>query len=81
VLVSAAPRQFIVTSDDQFDAALADPAAFGVRYLVVPGPGGSDAVNRAYPSLYVDGAGIAQLDARVRGGPLGAEWRVYAVNP
>lgn len=85
VLASDAPRQFVVTSDEEFEAALADPAAFGVRYFVVPdpsiGPGGADAVNRAYPSLYADGAGIAELEEQVTGGPLTVEWRVYALNP
>lgn len=85
VLVSEAPQQFIVTSDDEFEAALADPATFGVRYFVVPdptiGPGRADAVNRAYPSLYADGAGIAELEQRVPGGPFTVEWRVYALNP
>ena len=77
VLQSDRPRQFIITSDRDFTRALADPAAFGVRYIVVPKNSGYatlDALNRAYPMLYADGAGF---------GPLAFDsdlWRVYQVD-
>ena len=38
---------------------------FAARYLLVPAKGGYgdlDALNRAYPSLFADGAGLASLE-------------------
>jgi Dolichyl-phosphate-mannose-protein mannosyltransferase len=65
VVNSDNPHQFVITPDRDFKAVLADPAAFGVRYLLVPPPdrelGELDAINRQYPSIYADGAGIATL--------------------
>jgi hypothetical protein len=47
-------ERYVITTDRDFERALADPVAFGVKYLLVPAAGGNaglDAVNRAYPSI------------------------------
>ncbi|HYM83184.1 MAG TPA: hypothetical protein VEY67_03410, partial [Candidatus Dormibacteraeota bacterium] len=78
ILQSSHPRQFVITSDRDFDAALQSPQAFGVRYFVVPedvGYAKLDAVNRAYPELYRTGGGIAHLVRTFSEG--GTSWRVY----
>lgn len=46
---SAHPSTFLVTSDDGFDAALADPAGHGIRYVLRNDSGGVDAVRTRYP--------------------------------
>jgi hypothetical protein len=86
VLDSQHPDQFVITSDRDFQAALADPAASGIQYVLVPPPdaplGRLDATNRAYPTMYDSGAGIAQLvqpfhdvsDYRY-------DWRLYRIVP
>lgn len=80
VLQSARPRQFVITSDRDFQAVLADPRQFDARYLVVPPDyGGHDAINRAYPGIYASGSGIATLAAEFQEG--GFRWRVYALRP
>ncbi|MEP6697441.1 MAG: hypothetical protein ABJA34_11275 [Pseudonocardiales bacterium] len=82
VVVSAQhPRRFIIDRDRDFQAALADPASFHVRYILVTS-GYQDAVSRAYPTLYSDGANIATLvhtwpDSRSRG----IIFRLYHVKP
>jgi hypothetical protein len=79
VLQSRDPAQFVITTDRDFAPALADPAAFGVRYLLVSTPAGLgqiDAVNRTYPGLYWTGNGIAEL-VRQFGDGTGAAWRLY----
>jgi hypothetical protein len=65
ILASSQPKKFVITNDRDFQPVLADPIAFHVPYLLVPesgaGYGSLDAINRAYPSLYADGAGFATL--------------------
>ena len=61
---SAHPHQFVITSDRDFQQVLADPVTFRAHYLLLPPPGGYgdlDAVTRAYPSLYDQGAKGARL--------------------
>lgn len=79
---STHPRTFVVTSDRDFQEALADPVTFRVRYIVVPDPvqGSLDAVNRAYPTLYRDGAGIATLLREFVNAGDWPTWRVYRVD-
>ena len=81
ILQSRDPRQFVITSDRDFQAAVQAPAAFGIRYLVVPDDVGYaklDALNRAYPGLYETGAGIASLVRTFSEN--GAAWRIYDVG-
>jgi hypothetical protein len=62
-LNSANTRQFNVTSDYDFKAALNRPWEFGVTYLVVSNPASTDAdaINIRYPTLWNDGAGFSKL--------------------
>jgi hypothetical protein len=81
VMSSAHPRQFVITSDLDFPAAVADPAGHGVRYLLVPAPelGRADALRARWPTLYEDGAGIATLVRTFNGAYFG-DWRLYRVR-
>jgi hypothetical protein len=82
VLQSAHPDWFVITPDRDFAQVLADPASFGVRYLVVIGTGGEgalDALNRAYPTLYATGAGFATLVGEFHEGGT-AGWRLYRLD-
>jgi hypothetical protein len=83
ILQTGRPRQFVITNDRDFQAVLADPATFGARYLLVPQRGGFgdlDALNRAYPSLYAGGAGIASLEHEFNE-PGCPRFRLYRVAP
>lgn len=51
VAASHNPRQFLITSDDGFDAALADPPAHGIRYLLRNEHGGVDTVRTRWADL------------------------------
>lgn len=84
VVSSNNPKQFVITSDRDFQSILADPSATGVRYILVPKPGvlaDADAVNRHYPGFYESGDGFATL---VREYPTqgvnGRNWRLYRIN-
>lgn len=80
-LASDNPKQFLVTSDYDFTAALNRPWDFGVRYILVSNPAGNaakDAITERYPSMWGDGAGIGTL-AHIAG-PTGQEWRLYRVD-
>ena len=59
-LSSERPKQFVITSDYDFVAALNRPWDFGIRYIVVTDPGHNvpDAINRRYPTMWSDGAGV-----------------------
>jgi hypothetical protein len=79
VLRSLRPRQFVITNDRDFAAILADPPTFGARYLLAPARGGYgdlDALNRAYPRLFADGAGFASLEHQFDG-PGCPQFRLY----
>jgi hypothetical protein len=81
VLQSGHPRQFVITPDRDFQRILADPATFAARYLLVPfGSGYSslDAVGRAYPTMFHDGAGIARRVAEFGSGIFA--WRLYRLD-
>ncbi len=82
VLASKRPKQFVITNDRDFGRVLADPAIFHARYLMPPPPGGYgdlDALNRTYPSLYEDGAGMATLAHEFTGAGCPA-FRLYRVD-
>lgn len=84
VLHSREPRQFVITPDRDFIAVLNDPATFGVRYLLVPPPdvalGELDAINRQYPGIYEDGAGIATMVKEFKSPSSNLQWRLYRLN-
>ena len=82
-LTSERPRQFVVTSDQDFKAALNRPRLHGVRYVLISNPAISaaqDAVTRRYPSFWYDGAGIATLVLSVDGPDGIQRWRLFRVN-
>jgi hypothetical protein len=79
IMRSGDPRQFVITPDRDFQAILANPVQFGVLYVLVPsGDPGHDAVTRAYPGMYSDGAGVAQLVGEFTRGPFA--WRLYRLD-
>lgn len=77
--------QFVITSDRDFQPILADPEQSTVRYVLVPPNrdlGLLDAVNRAYPSMYENGAGFATLVKQFDDvSDLGTNWRLYRLTP
>jgi 4-amino-4-deoxy-L-arabinose transferase-like glycosyltransferase len=82
VLYSKRPAQFVITSDRDFDAAIADPAAAHVRYLLTVPPdnlGRLEALNHTYPGIYDTGAGIGTLVASAPEGGDRPSWRLYQV--
>jgi hypothetical protein len=81
ILESRNPTQFITTPDRDFQEALLDPVSFGVKYILVPeavGYQSLDAINRAYPGIYDNGAGIAKLVRQFSAG--GNSWRLYSIS-
>ncbi|MCE5291215.1 MAG: glycosyltransferase family 39 protein [Nocardiaceae bacterium] len=79
------PSRFVIPSDRDFVTILNDPARSGVQYLLTVPPSGrgtSDALNRRYPTLYADGAGIALLELEApNDGADQPRWRLYRVMP
>lgn len=82
VLASADPRQFVITSDLDFAAVLARPAAHHVHFLLVPNPAAAphDALVTAYPRLYATGAGIAALVRTWTSTSSNEDWRLYRLD-
>lgn len=62
-LSSENPKQFVITSDYDFKAALNRPWDYQVKYLLVSNPSitGADALNARYRTLWNDGAGFSRL--------------------
>ena len=83
LLASRRPRQFVITSDRDFQPSVAAPRERGIRYLLVPEPAKapSDALERAWPGLYESGAGIARLVAQWKGTSFNGDWRLLRVDP
>jgi hypothetical protein len=84
VLASAHPTQFIITADRDFNQVLADPAGYGVQYLLVPSSdrlGLLDALVRAYPGIYDTGAGLGvRVHQWTQQGDNGQDWRLYRIT-
>jgi len=80
-LSSDHPKQFVITSDYDFSAALNRPWDMGIRYIVATNPRLNipDAVNRRYPELWSTGAGIARLIYSSDGATSDEMFRVYEV--
>lgn len=82
ILGSERPKQFVIPNDRDFKPILADPVTFGASYLFVPNPGDKTSINeinRTYPTLYENGAGIATLakEFKAAGCP---SFRLYRLN-
>jgi len=83
VLQSTNPHQFVITPDRDFDRVVADPLVFGTHFILVPNAQGYaafDAVGRAHPELYKNGAGMATLVREFSGGDASSTWRLYEVT-
>jgi hypothetical protein len=83
ILQSRRPSQFVITPDRDFPAALANPGAYGVRYLVVPTDmvlDQLDALTREYPDLYANGAGMGELVYEASRPDQQWNYRVYEVS-
>lgn len=78
-LSSEHPEQFVITSDYDFAAALNRPWDFGIRYIVVTNPGRNvaDAINRRYPGIWADGAGLGAWVHSTDGSTPDEMFRVY----
>ena len=77
-LSSPNPKRFVVTSDRDFEAAIAEPQRHNVRYFVVPQPvgqGSADRINVLYPGMWDNGSGMAVLEKE-----LGANFRMYRLT-
>ena len=78
LLASHDPEAFVITPDQDFQPALADPGTFHVQYLLVPDPAAAsyDALNVAFPQVYEKGlpGATLQREWKGRGGP---DWRLY----
>jgi len=82
-MASDDPTQYVITSDLDFQQILADPAANGVQYVLIPPPiglGNLDAINRAYPGAYATGKGIGTLVRTfIDYSSKAINWRLYRV--
>ena len=78
LLTSPHPKRFVVTSDRDFEAAIAEPFRHQVKYFVVPQPtqrGFYDRINQSYPGLWANGGGFAVLERELGGG-----YRMYRLT-
>jgi hypothetical protein len=75
------PRQFVVTSDYDFGSKLNRPWELGVRYIVATNSGNAalDAINKRYPTMWDDGAGIGELVYSGEGAFGQEQYRIYRV--
>lgn len=83
VLYADNPRQFLIPSDNDFDASLRSPGAMGVQYVLVPaqtGNGVLDAVNRNYPAAFSSGIGIGAFIHQFPAVGDSPTWRLYRVR-
>jgi hypothetical protein len=71
---------FTITSDLDFERALADPPRFGIRYVLVPQKDGYDAINDAYPGFFDNGGGFAAKVRGWKGYGYSPSWRLYKVT-
>lgn len=81
-LSSNNPKQFVITSDYDFNPVMNRPWDFGVRYVVSSNPviSDADALNVRYPSLWNDGAGLGTLVHSVYGATGDERFRVYRIT-
>jgi hypothetical protein len=76
----ADPRVLVITSDRDFEGALADPQAYRVEYLLLPPDfQGHDALNRAYPDLYRSGTPFTELVRTFDAPGRSPDWKLYRV--
>jgi hypothetical protein len=76
VMSAPDPKLFVISSDLDFEGALAQPQVYHVEYFLVAPPVGLaayDRMNLLYPGIYQTGAGFSKLV-----GDLGF-WRLYRI--
>lgn len=78
IMNSAEPRQFVITSDYDFQSRLENPRDQGIKYILVQADRPADAVQVRWPKMFVDGAGLGTL-VNSWDTPQG-EWRLYVVD-
>jgi hypothetical protein len=80
IMQVADPRILVITSDRDFEGALADPLAYGVDYLLLPPDfQGHDALNRAYPELYRSGTPFTEFVRTFDAPGRSPDWKLYRV--
>ncbi len=79
VLASQDPSTFVITPDRDFKATLADPALWGVQYLLAA-PTSSHVLEHTYPHLYENGGGIGTFVREFPASHGGYAWRLYRVK-
>ena len=78
IMSSEHPHHFVISSDFDFQAAVENPLANHITYILVRSDARSDAVQVQWPGLYDNGSSIATL-VRSWVGVVG-EWRLYRVT-
>ncbi|WP_366179834.1 ABC transporter [Actinomyces timonensis] len=78
VLASQEPTVFTITTDRDFEDRLADPHGSSAPYVLISAPDSApaDAVDRAYPGMWENGAGVATLVREWKDGR-DLTWRLY----
>ena len=82
VLNAPNPEMFVVSSDRDFEGALAQPTVYHVEYFLVPqgAVGGPDRLNIVYPGLYSSGGGFSKLVGTITAGSIGGpSWRLFRI--
>ena len=74
ILNAKNPKMFVVTSDRDFQAVLAQPSVYHVEYFLVQNSG-RDELNIVYPGLWEDGGGFSSYVGDVGGG-----FRLYRIT-
>ena len=74
------PRVYVLPGDPEFRAALRDPAAYGIAFVLVPppgpGPGPQAATTRLDPAVWRSGDAVGRLVPARR---TARGWRLYRV--
>jgi hypothetical protein len=78
ILAAHDPSTYVITPDRDFKEALADPALWNVRYVLVAPT--HHMIEQAYPGMFETGAGIGRLVRDFPGANGGYEWRLYRVE-
>jgi hypothetical protein len=79
ILAARDPSTYVITPDRDFKATLADPALWGVRYILVA-PTSNHVIERTYPHIYETGGGIGTLVQEFPAHFGGYTWRLYRVD-
>lgn len=74
ILNAKHPQTFVVTSDRDFQAVIAQPQVYHVEYFLIQNSG-RDQLNYTYPGLWDDGAGFASFV-----GDVGDGFRMYRIT-